>query len=169
MLTTKQSDAGTRPGGDAVFGESFTAMYRKGCKPPDSVTWSAYDNNARFLAQSIVMTVNSTLSIPNALKGERPDDYYDNTATIDWPDGASGQPLPIVANAHEALVFKDGEHVATAKEFVSFLSSEGWLAHYLDFSAERILQDSSHLSPCPPRRRPSGPSAPAVTLGYSCP
>ena len=28
-----------------------------------------------------------------------------------------------------AVVFKDGGHVATAKEFVRFLVSEGWLAH----------------------------------------
>lgn len=79
--------------------ESYTAMYRKGCTPPDSVTWSGYDNNAQFLAQTVVMTVNSTLSIPNALKGDRSEDYYDNTATIDWPDGSHGQPLGIVSYA----------------------------------------------------------------------
>ena len=31
------------------------------------------------------MTPNHSLSIPNALKAERPDDYYKNTATIEWP------------------------------------------------------------------------------------
>ena len=38
-----------------------------------------------------------------------------------------------------AVVFKDGGNVATAKEFVRFLVGEGWLAHYLDFSGERML------------------------------
>jgi hypothetical protein len=33
------------------------------------------------------MTVNDTLSIPNALKREHPKDYYENTATIEWPLG----------------------------------------------------------------------------------
>ena len=42
------------------------------------------------------MTVNQTLSIPNALKSERPDDYYENTATIEWPLGPSGEPFPIL-------------------------------------------------------------------------
>jgi multiple sugar transport system substrate-binding protein len=137
--------------------ESYTAMYRKGCTPPDSVTWSAYDNNARFFAQTIVMTVNSTLSIPNALKATRPEDYYANAATIDWPDGAQGQPLRIVSNAHDALVFKDGGHIATAKEFVSFLSSEGWLAHYLDFAGERMMPPMPKLLEAPFWLDPSDP------------
>ena len=40
---------------------------------------------------------------------------------------------------NRAAVFKDGGHVATAKEFVRFLVGEGWLAHYLDFAGERML------------------------------
>ena len=39
----------------------------------------------QFLAQTVVMTLNMTLSIPNALKATRPDDYYKNAATIEWP------------------------------------------------------------------------------------
>ena len=57
--------------------DGYTAIYRKGCTPPDSVTWTNGDNNKAFLAQNIVMTVNQTLSIPNTLKATRPDDYYD--------------------------------------------------------------------------------------------
>ncbi len=47
---------------------SYTAIDRKGCTPPDSVTWTDYGNNEEFLAQAVVMTPNSSLSIPNALK-----------------------------------------------------------------------------------------------------
>ena len=129
--------------------DRYTAVYRQGCTPPDSLTWAAYDNNARFLAQTIVMTVNSTLSIPNELKAARPEDYYDSTMTIDWPDGAHGQPLAIVTWIHSAIVFKDGGHVATAKEFVSFLSSEGWLAHYLDFAGDRMMPPMPALLEAP--------------------
>jgi multiple sugar transport system substrate-binding protein len=68
--------------------DNYTAIYRTGCTPPDSVTWDGYGNNAQFLAQTIVMTPNQTLSIPNALRTARPDDYYQNVVTIDWPDGA---------------------------------------------------------------------------------
>jgi multiple sugar transport system substrate-binding protein len=117
----------------------YTAIYSKGCTPPDSVTWDEYGNNEEFLAQAVVMTANETLSIPNELKGERPDDYYDNTATIEWPLSPRGEAFPIGSTANPAVVFKDGGHVATAKEFVRFLVSGGWLMHYLNFSAERLL------------------------------
>jgi multiple sugar transport system substrate-binding protein len=114
---------------------SYTGLYRKGCTPPDSASWGDIDNNKAFFAQTIVMTANDTLSIPNALKRDRPEDYYQNTATIEWPLGPSGERFPIMGYVFPAVVFKDGGHVEAAKEFVRFLVAEGWLAHYLDFSA----------------------------------
>ena len=137
--------------------DSYTAIYRKGCTPPDSVTWDAYSNNEQFLAQTIVMTPNQTLSIPNALKATRPEDYYENAVTIDWPDGAYGQPLVIETALNRAAVFRDGGHVATAKEFVRFLVGEGWLAHYLDFSGERMLPPMPKLLEAPFWLDPSDP------------
>src|SRR4029450_1052424 len=65
--------------------DGYTAIYRKGCTPPDSVQWDGFGNNEQFLAQGVIMTPNDTLSIPNALKHDRPKDYYENTATIEWP------------------------------------------------------------------------------------
>ena len=75
--------------------DGYTAIYRKGCTPPDSVDWAVATQQQGVPAQMVVMIPNNTLSIPNALKRERPDDYYENTATIEWPDGADGQPLAI--------------------------------------------------------------------------
>lgn len=117
---------------------SYTASYRNGCTPPDAVSWNAYGNNASFLAQESILTANETLSIPNELKDERPDNY-DNVATIEWPLGPGGQVYPIGSTVNPAVAFKDGGHSDTAKEFVRFLVAEGWLAHYLNFSAERLL------------------------------
>jgi multiple sugar transport system substrate-binding protein len=87
--------------------DGYTAIYRKGCTPPDSVAWTSSDNNQQFLAGAIVMTVNESLSIPNALKHERPQDYYENTATIEWPVGPSGKIFPIKGNFTAAVAFKD--------------------------------------------------------------
>ncbi len=126
--------------------DGYTAIYRKGCTPPDAVTWAGgRENNKRFLDQTVVMTPNDTLSIPNALKRERPDDYYENIATLEWPLGPSGEPFPIRGYVLSAMVFKDGGNGAIAEEFVRFLVAEGWLAHYLDFSAERFLPAMSAL------------------------
>jgi multiple sugar transport system substrate-binding protein len=119
--------------------DDYTAIYRKGCTPPDAITWGNIDNNRLFHAQALVMTLNNTLSIPNALKRERPVDYYENTATLEWPLGPHGNAFPIRGDFFAAVVFRDGGHLPTAKEFVRFLVAEGWLGHYLDFSGERML------------------------------
>ena len=129
--------------------EDYTAIYRKGCTPPDSVSWTNRDNNEQFLAQNIVMTVNQTLSIPNMLKATRPEDYYRNAVTIDWPNGAYGQPLAIETGVNRAAVFKDGGNVENAKAFVRFLVGEGWLAHYLNFAGERMLPTMPKLLDAP--------------------
>ena len=67
----------------------YTSIYRKGCTPPDSVSWDAYDNNKRFLDHAVVMTPNDTLSIPNALKHEHPEDYYKKLALHNRQEAAA--------------------------------------------------------------------------------
>jgi multiple sugar transport system substrate-binding protein len=127
--------------------DGYTAIYRRGCTPPNSIEWatSENNNNEAFLAGEVVMTPNPSLSIPNALKRERPDDYYKNTATIEWPNGADGQPLAITAGFNAAAAFRAGGHDPLAKQFVRFLVEDGWLAHYLDFSGERMLPAMTKL------------------------
>jgi len=138
--------------------DSYTAISRKGCTPPDSVTWdSGAGNNKAFHDQSVVMTPNVSLSIPNALKRERPEDYHENTATIEWPSGPGGEPFPIVGTVVSAVVFKAGINAAAAESFVRFLVAEGWLAHYLDFAGERFLPPIPALSEQPFWLDPSDP------------
>jgi multiple sugar transport system substrate-binding protein len=119
--------------------DAYTSIYRKGCVPPDAVNWTDRDNNKAFLAQRVVMTANGTLSIPNALRADRPEDYYKNAITIEWPSGAYGQPLAIRSQFSMLMIFKAGVHVTTAEEFARFLVEEGWLAHWLDFAQDRLL------------------------------
>ncbi|MCE3247356.1 MAG: ugpB [Microvirga sp.] len=133
--------------------DGYTAIYRKGCTPPNSVTWdSGLGNNEAFWSQQAVMVPNVSLSIPNALKRERPEDYYKNTATIEWPLGPSGEPFPIVGTVVSAVVFKTGNSTA-AEEFVRFLVAEGWLAH----PGERFLPPMTALSEQPFWLDPSDP------------
>ena len=65
---------------------------------------------------------------------------------------------------HAAAVFKDGGNVATAKEFVRFLVEEGWLAHYLDFSGERMLPPMPKLLEQPFWLDPSDPHRMAAAM-----
>jgi multiple sugar transport system substrate-binding protein len=141
--------------------DAYTAIYRKGCTPPDALDWiSGSENNEAFLAQRVVLTPNVTLSVANALKTSRPDDYYRNTATIDWPStDAYGQPLAIEGGIVRAVVFDNERNVGVAKDFVRFLVEDGWLAHYLDFSLEayvppmtKLLDQPFWLDPTDPHR-----------------
>jgi multiple sugar transport system substrate-binding protein len=116
----------------------YTAIWRKGCTPPDATNWTNSDNNKAFLAQSVVMTANTSLSIPAALKREQPEEYYDDAVTIGWPDGAKGQSLVIYGFMNRAVVFKAGGNPALAQDFVRFLAEEGWLAHWLTFMGDQF-------------------------------
>ena len=103
------------------------------------------------------MTPNPTLSIPGALRTARPDDYYKNAATIDWPDGANGEPLVIDGGISRAVVFKAGRNPALAEDFVRFLAEEGWLAHWLDFAGDRFMPPMRKLVEQPFWLDPSDP------------
>jgi multiple sugar transport system substrate-binding protein len=123
--------------GDTI--RSYTETWRKGCTPPDAVDWDDAGNNKAFLAQRVVMTPNVTLSIPNALKHDRPDDYYKNSATIEWPRGPGGGHFPIASGVFGTIVFADAGHGDTARDFIRFLIEGGWLGHYLNFADEWML------------------------------
>jgi multiple sugar transport system substrate-binding protein len=47
--------------------DAYILIWRKGCTPSESVNWTNIDNNRAFLAQTVVMTVNGSMSIPAAL------------------------------------------------------------------------------------------------------
>jgi multiple sugar transport system substrate-binding protein len=146
--------------------DGYTAIRRKGCTPPDAVDWNNYGNNKAFLEQRIVMTTNTTLSIPNAVKATRPEDYDKNVVTLEWPSGAHGQPLAIVATTTGAVVFKAGGHLAAAEEFVRFLVGEGWLAHWLDFAGDRFLPPMPALLETPFWLNPGDPHRMATAIQF---
>jgi multiple sugar transport system substrate-binding protein len=78
-----------------------------------------------------------------------------------------GNAFPIKGSFYAAPIFKDGGHVATAKEFVRFLVAEGWLAHYLNFSGERFLPTMSALVDQPFWLDPGDPHRMAAAMQVS--
>ena len=114
----------------------YTAFYRKGCTPPDSVKWTNLDNNKQFHEKKVVMTINATLSIPSALRAKQPDDYYKNMTSIDWQLVGQGK-YPLEQGVWQAIVFKDAKHIDAAKEFLRFLVEGGELGPYLEASLGR--------------------------------
>jgi multiple sugar transport system substrate-binding protein len=136
---------------------AYTEIWRKGCTPPDAVDWDGGGNNKAFLAQTVVMTANPSLSIPAALRTARPDDYYKNAATIDWPQAANGEPLVIDGALFRAVTFKAGRNPALAGDFVRFLAEGGWLAHWLDFAGDQFMPPMRKLVEQPFWLDPSDP------------
>jgi multiple sugar transport system substrate-binding protein len=117
----------------------YTAVWSKGCTPPDAAEWTNIDNNKNFHDQRVAMTINSTLSISNALQAKRPDDYYQNTVTVPWPNGPDGKPFPIETGFIRIVIFKNAKNVEGAKDFLRYLLSEGRLGAYLEASLGRGL------------------------------
>jgi multiple sugar transport system substrate-binding protein len=76
---------------------------------------------------------------PERLKQARPDDYYNNASTIDWPNGLESQPMVIDGFLYRGVVFKQGRNPDLAGRLVNFLAEDGWLAHWLDFAGDRML------------------------------
>jgi multiple sugar transport system substrate-binding protein len=137
--------------------DAYTLIWRKGCTPPDSVSWNNPDNNNAFVAQRVVMTVNATLTVPATLRTARPNDYYRNAATIDWPDDVKGQPIVVDGGLALAVVFNASRNPAFAGDFVRFLAEGGWLAHWLTFAGDHWLPPMRKLVEQPFWLDPSDP------------
>ena len=129
--------------------DSYTAIYRKGCTPPDSVNWDSTDNNEAFLGQAVVMTANKSLSIPNALKRERPEDYFEEHRDDRMAARPGRRSLPDPEAFRRGVVFKEGRNVDTAKEFVRFLVARGLARPLSRLPGERMLPPMPKLLDAP--------------------
>ncbi len=117
--------------------DSYTKPARDRCVPPGAVNWQDSDNNLNFLNRITIMVPNPSLSIPAAVKNSRPDDYYKNMVTIEWPDKPDGRPIEYTTSIKTAVVFKQAQHKAAAKEFIRYLLQPDNLGPYLENSLAR--------------------------------
>ncbi len=137
--------------------EAYTEIWRKGCTPPASATWTNIGNNKAFLTRTVVMTANTSLSIPSALRAKSLEDYRKNVVTLDWPTDVNGQPVVLTGFIVRAVVFKDGRNRSLTEDFVRFLVDEGWLAHWLTFAGDRLVPPMGKLVEQPFWLDPSDP------------
>ena len=117
----------------------YTAPWHKGCVPPDAVRWMNPDNNKAFLDRRVVLVINTSLSIPAALRASRPEDYFKATATIGWPVGPDGRIYPLLFIVVEAVVFTGARNVEGAKDFLRFILQEKRLGAWLERAQGRYL------------------------------
>jgi multiple sugar transport system substrate-binding protein len=117
----------------------YTEPWRKSCVPPDAVRWMNPDNNKAFLDQQVVLVVNTSLSIPAALRATSPEDYYKATATIGWPVGPDGRIYPLLFIFTEAVIFTGARNVAGAKDFLRFILQQKRLGAWLEGAQGRFM------------------------------
>ena len=139
--------------------DGYTAIYRKGCTPPDAVDWDDIGNNKAFLAQTVVMTPNTTLSIPNALRADAAGGLLQERGH----DRVAGRRRRPAARHRDRVQRRpwSSRPAGTSrlpKEFVRFLVGEGWLAHWLDFAGDRFLPPMPALLRAAVLARPGRPA-----------
>ena len=113
------------------FGELFTSGY----VPPDATNWTDGDNNAGFHSRLIVMTPNPSQSIPAAqfFNKEDPDkkNYFDNMATIEWPDGPDGKKARYLSAVKTIIVPQDSKNQKGGKDFIKFVVEKERFTEYI--------------------------------------
>jgi multiple sugar transport system substrate-binding protein len=113
------------------FGDIFTSGY----VPPDATNWTDGDNNAGFHSRTLVMTPNPSQSIPAAqfFNKEDPEkkNYFDNMATIEWPDGPDGKKARYLSAVKTIIIPKDGKNQAKAKDFIKFVVEKDRFLEYI--------------------------------------
>ena len=111
----------------------FAGLFSSGYVPPDALNWSDGDNNANFHSKSIVMTPNPSLSIPAYHYFETPDNYFNKSATIEWPDGPDGR-KPTYMIAVKTVIFprdSTNKNPDLAKAFVKFVVESKRFTEYI--------------------------------------
>jgi multiple sugar transport system substrate-binding protein len=111
----------------------FADMFNAGFVPPDSLTWVDGDNNAAFHSRTIVMTPNPSVSIPAHQFFNSPDNYFNRSATIEWPDGPDGRKPTYMVAVKTIVIPRESMNrdAPLAKEFVKFVVEPGRFGEYI--------------------------------------
>lgn len=113
----------------------FGDLFLSGYVPPDATNWTDGDNNAAFHSRSVVMTPNPSQSIPAAQFFNKDDpekkNYFDNMATIEWPDGPDGRKAAYLTAVKTIVVPKDSKNQKLAKDFIKFVVERDRFLEYV--------------------------------------
>ncbi len=110
--------------------EWFTSFYEGNYVPPTASEWLDADNNFNFLNRTTLMTLNNTLSIP-ASQREDEDIYFNQIATIEFPQEPDGEEISYLITINQAFIFADSPNQKAAKEFLSYLVQPEHLGDYI--------------------------------------
>lgn len=116
----------------------YTQFYQQGYVPPETVKWLNPDNNTNLLNRTIVMTPNTSLTIPAAVRQDK-EVYQDKLGTLSFPKKRNGQPMRHILTIKQAVIFTDSKNQAIAKEFLSYFIQPNVIGGYLKAAGIRNM------------------------------
>lgn len=116
----------------------YTKFYKQGYVPRDAVNWLNPDNNRNLLNRVVVMTPNSTLSIPAAVRQDS-DIYHHKLGTLEFPNKPSGKPMRHLVAVNAAVLFAESKNQKVAKNFLTYLVQPETIGNYLKAAGGRYL------------------------------
>lgn len=134
----------------------YAQFYQEGYLPTDTVNWLNPDNNGNLLNRIIVMTPNTSLTIPAAVSQEA-DVYQNQLGTIGFPDKPSGEPMRHILSIKQAVIFTDSANQDIAKEFLAYFVQPETLKNYLQAAGIRNMPIAQPLWEDPYWTNPEDP------------
>ncbi|MEM8718246.1 MAG: ABC transporter substrate-binding protein [Cyanobacteria bacterium P01_G01_bin.39] len=116
----------------------YAELYFQGYIPPSAVNWLNPDNNRSLLNYEVVMTSNTSLSIPAALDKDSPE-YQTELATAAYPQKPSGEPMTYVAFPGHAIIPQDALNQQLAQEFLAYFVQPEIIGDYLKAARGRFF------------------------------
>lgn len=116
--------------------EWYKNFYQQGYIPPTALNWLNPGNNRSLLNREILMTPNSSLSIPVAVRQD-PDTYNNKLGILEFPNKPSGKPMQHLTMAEQATILADSKNQELAKDFLRYIVQTEVSKTYLRASGGR--------------------------------
>lgn len=97
----------------------YAQLYQQSYIPSDATNWSNVDNNRNLLNRLVLMTPNTTFSIPATVSRDR-DTYLNRLGVVDFPNKPNGKPMRHLISVRQAVIFQNSPHKALAKDFLGY-------------------------------------------------
>ncbi|KYC43377.1 ABC transporter substrate-binding protein [Scytonema hofmannii PCC 7110] len=134
----------------------YANLYQQGYVPPNATQWLNPDNNRNLINRKVVMTANTTLSIPAAVR-QNPDLYRNKVGTLEFPKKPNGEPMRYLVAVNAAILFTNSNNQKEAKDFLTYLIQPETIKTYIKSAGGRYLpvmtplwQDSFWTNPADP-------------------
>ena len=116
----------------------YANFYTAGYVPPKAINWLNPDNNRNLLRRAIVMTPNTTLSIPAAVRQDA-DLNLDQLGIVEFPPKPNNEPMRHLVAVNAVVLLSESQQQEAAKDFLQYLIKPERLANYLEAAGGRYL------------------------------